>query len=139
MLKLRRENQMVKDEAGYATGCIASIEPSSKIKNSLDMVFKVEGTEGEITMHLFPSIVISNRKDENGKRNLMTTLCLQLRLFNEDALIADSVNIDKANDDFMALQGRVLKFKTSKPMVKKGDKKAVNLESIDVTSMELID
>ena len=149
MLQLRRENKLVKDDAGYVMGCIASIGESSKVKNSLDLVFKVAGTQSEITMHLFPTQVVSNRIDpDTGKRNLMSQLCLNLGILTQDELAQDKFDSEKLNQDFIALQGRLVRFKTKKQDdvkkgekkgEKKGDKKAVNLELIDVDTLQLVD
>ncbi len=141
MLQLRRENKLVKDAKGFVSGCIAAINQSGKVKNSIDLVFKVEGSESEITMHLFPTIIVSNRIDpDTGKRNLMTQLCLNLGIVTQNEVENDSFDSEKLNQDFMGLQGRLVRFKTKKPNgEKKGDKKAVNLELIDVDTLQLVD
>ena len=138
MLRLRRENVLIRDDKGYASGCIADITPSERFKNTLDVIIKADGTQGKITMHVFPSIVISNRMDDQGNRNLMTTLCLKLGLFNEDDLIADKIDFDSLNDSLQGMLGSEIKFKTIKARSKdKDNKKATNLETIDVSSIRL--
>lgn len=141
MLQLRRENKLVKDSKGYVSGCIAEILKSSKVKDSLDIVFKVVGTQKETTMHLFPSQVVSNRIDpETGKRNLMTQLCLKLGVVTLDEVENDSFDSEKLSQDFNELEGRLVRFKTKKPNgEKKGDKKPLNLELIDVDTLQLVD
>ena len=142
MLEIRRENRPIKNEQGYLTGCIASIVESTKVKNTFDVVFKVEGTEGEITMHLFPTAIISNRKDSEGKRNLMTQLCLQLGFITEKQLEDDSFDTSQIMRDIEGLEGQAVKFKTYKPEPdkadkKKGNKKAPVFEQIDVGTLAL--
>ena len=144
MLKIRKENKMIKDDEGYAMGCIASIEESTKIKNTLDLIFKVAGSEGEITLHLFPSIVLSKRKDDEGRYNVMTQLCLNLGFLDEAELQSENFDANRINDQFMAMESQAVRFKMMKPngdkngTKKAGIKKAVILDQIDVATLRLV-
>lgn len=148
MLRLRKENKLIKDDKGYAMGCIASIEESTKIKNTLDLIFKVGGTEGEITLHLFPSIVLSARKDDEGQYNMMTQLCLNLGFLTQEELEKETFDANKVNDQFMALEGQVVRFKMLKQKEDKnsakgtakvtGKRKAITLDQIDVGTLEMV-
>lgn len=144
MLTIRRENRLIRDDSGFATGCIAAIAESTKVKGTFDVVFKVAGTEGDITMHLFPTAIISNRKDSDGERNMMTQLCLQFGFVSEKELEDDSFDTSKIMSDFEGLEGQAVKFKTYKPEPdkadkKKGNKKAPNFEQIDVGTLVLFE
>lgn len=74
----------------------------------------------------------------------MSQLCLNLGILTQDELAQDKFDSEKLNQDFIALQGRLVRFKTKKQDdvkkgEKKGDKKAVNLELIDVDTLQLVD